>query len=98
MEPVPLSEALHQLFRRMMQQAMQEQTAKFWRKRAEQFESARPRKSDYRGDATDADLKRRDDYCAQTALACNRHADLLESGDVPDWMVAEIDEVLGLAA
>jgi hypothetical protein len=66
-----------QLRKRAAQQAILEAEAWQWAKRAEEFHAAAPRKCDYHGRATRAQLWEAYDRCMATALACRRKAAFL---------------------
>ena len=67
-----------QLRLRAVQQAIQHASAWWWRWRAEQFDWARPRTSDFNGRATAEDLAEADRRCRGIAMACLAHAELIE--------------------
>jgi hypothetical protein len=67
-----------QLRKRATQQAILAAEAWHWAKRAEEFHAAAPRKGDYPGRATRAELREAYDRCMATALACRRKAAFLE--------------------
>lgn len=71
--------------RRVLQDALADGTAAYWRRRAETFEAARPRPTDYHGQATRADLAARDARCREAAEACRKRAGV---SLVDDWEVA----------
>lgn len=100
-DPAPrmmrLSQSIEHFQQRGLQDALAQATAQFWRKRAADFEAARPRSGEFHGRATREELAARDARCAATALACRRHAELLESA-VPDYIAREVADVLAKAA
>lgn len=65
---------------RVTQDAMTETLRAHWLRRAEDFERARPRRSDFTGRVTQAELLERDARLAAIALACRRRA-LLALGE-----------------
>jgi hypothetical protein len=72
-----LPQGYHQRFRhRVVQDAVAEATAAYWRRRAETFQCARPRASDWPGQATAADLAAQDRRLAVIAAACHQRAQL----------------------
>lgn len=66
------------LRRRVVQQAILEASAWWWRWRAEQFHAASPRPDDWPGRATPTELAEADARCRETAYACLNRAELLE--------------------
>ena len=64
--------------RRSLQQSISEAESWWWRWRAEQFDSARPRPTDFNGNATAADLAAADERCLGTIQACLNRADLID--------------------
>jgi hypothetical protein len=66
-------------------EALNDALACTWRRRAEWFEWARPRLSDFNGNATAAELAERDRKLAAQALACRNKAALLELGILDDF-------------
>ena len=74
-----------QLRRRSVQQAISQAQAWWWRWRAEQFDQARPRPSDFNGQATPADLAAADERCRGVAKACLAKATLIV------WEAADVD-------
>lgn len=71
--------------RRVLQDALAEATAIYWRRRADTFEWARPRPGDYFGQATREQLAESDARCAAMARACRTRAAACE---VDDWRPA----------
>jgi len=92
-----LSDHLIHLRERFMEDALIKAMPLTYRKRAALLEWARPRPNDYTGKATEQDLADLDERCRLAAQACRKHADLLELG-LPDYVRAEIDNVMGKAA
>lgn len=74
--------------RRVLQDAYAEASAAYWRRRAQQFEAARPRVGDFPGQATAADLADQDARLAASAAACRHRASL---GDIT---IAEFNDAL----
>jgi hypothetical protein len=64
--------------RRVLQDALAEATNKYWQRRADTFEKARPQPGDFRGHATDVNLAEADRRCAAAALACRQRATLAD--------------------
>lgn len=71
--------------RRIIQAALTDATATYWRRRADTFEWARPRPTDYTGQATADQIAARDARCAESAEACRKRADVAL---VDSWEVA----------
>lgn len=69
-----LAEHVEHFRARVLQDALYEATAYYWRRRAEAFEAARPRASDWPGRATPEQLAEADRRCATAALACRQRA------------------------
>ena len=59
---------------RLMRDAMNEGTARYWLRRAETFEDARPRPGDYSGRATAEQIAALDKRLADQATACRLRA------------------------
>lgn len=64
--------------RRAVQQAILAASAWWWAWRAEDFDRARPRPSDFNGQATVEELAAADQRCRETARACLAKATLLD--------------------
>jgi hypothetical protein len=62
---------------RVLQDALTEATAAYWEGRADAFDWAAPKSTDFRGQATDAELADRAQRCRDTGLACRRNAQLI---------------------
>ena len=60
--------------RRVIQDALLDGSAAYWRRRAEAFEWARPRPGDFAGRATQAELAEIDRRCVTAAEACRARA------------------------
>lgn len=63
--------------RRVVEEALTTAMPAFWERRAEQLDDARPRRSDFNGRASSAELAERDRRLAEQAAACREHAELL---------------------
>jgi hypothetical protein len=74
-----------QLRRRAVQEAIVMASAWWWRRRAEVFQWARPKPTDYVGKATAAELAAADERCLEVVEACLNRATLIE------WEAAEDD-------
>lgn len=59
---------------RVMQDALTEATAAYWRRRADLFAAALPRPDDYTGRATAAELEEQRLRVAEAVLACRQRA------------------------
>jgi len=66
-----------QLGRRVAQDALNEAAAATWWRKAEAYEWARPKPTDFNGNATPAELAERDRKLAAQAAACRHKAELL---------------------
>lgn len=71
--------------RRVMQDALLDGTAVYWRRRADTFEWARPRPGDYLGRATADEVAARDARLAEAAEACRKRGAVAL---VDEWGVA----------
>jgi hypothetical protein len=69
---------------RVLQDCLTEATARYWERRAQQFEDAAPRKGDRHFHAPADELLDSYERCMATALACRRHAQLLRDGRPED--------------
>lgn len=65
---------------RVLQDALCEGTAAYWRRRTEQFEWAKPRPDDFHGKATTAELSAAWNRCHASAEACRNRARFAERG------------------
>jgi hypothetical protein len=74
---------------RVLQDALTEATAIYWKRRAEALERALPRRDDFHGAATREDLRERYDALQRDILACRRHANLLASHTIAPAGAAE---------
>lgn len=80
---------------RVLQDALSEATAEYWRRRARTLERALSRASDYRGRATPEEIAQRDEGLRAAIMACSLRAQLCEPGAE---ISAEVDEVLAEVA
>ncbi|CUR54661.1 conserved hypothetical protein [metagenome] len=71
---VNLSEHVEHCRVRFMQDALSEATAVYWRRRAAQFEWARPKPGEHHGQATPQQLRERDERLRDEAEACRNRA------------------------
>jgi len=79
---------------RVLTDALAEGTAAYWLRRAETFEAAAPRSTDYNGRATRAELVERAERCRSTAAACRARASLEEHGQpIPAELLRVLQEV-----
>ena len=67
-------EVLDHFQRRVIQDALLDGSAAYWRRRAEAFEWARPRPGDFTGRASQAELAEIDRRCVTAAEACRKRA------------------------
>lgn len=81
---------------RVLQDALSEATAAYWRRRAATFLWAAPRPGDFTGQASADELAEQAEGCQATAEACLAHAELL-ANDPPPWWAEEIDQALEVA-
>lgn len=80
---------------RVLQDALTEATAMYWRRRAGALERALPRREDFRGAATRDELLERYEALQEEILACRRHASLLASRTIaPADMTEDVANVL----
>jgi len=76
---------------RVLQDALAEATAAYWRKRAADYERARSRPGDYQGQATAAQIAVADARLTAQADACRaRAAAALQDSDVLDLVVQAV--------
>jgi len=74
--------------------------ARYWRRRAEQLEAARPRRGDFNGQATVADLLAAGERLTEAAQACRNRAAYVEASiaefthTISDLAQPSIDQVL----
>jgi hypothetical protein len=64
-----------------LREAFQTGTAAYWERRAVELEAARPKRGDFNGAATPADLTERWDRLTAAAAACRARAQLVEQTD-----------------
>jgi hypothetical protein len=69
-----LTEYLEHFRARVVQDALAEATMYYWERRAAAFDWARPRATDWPGQATPEQLAEQDLRLAETALACRERA------------------------
>lgn len=67
--------------RRVLNEALLDASATYWRRRAAMFEWARPRPTDYPGRATPAERRERDARLAALAQACRNRAEVSIIGE-----------------
>lgn len=78
---------------RLLQDALAEATASYWRKRAEDFERAGSRPGDYTGEASADEIARRDEWLTSVAQACRSRAEFaLVPDDAIDDSILEVLE------
>lgn len=88
---------------RVLQDALAQATRSYWLRRAAVWEAARPRRGDFTGQASIAELVEADQRCAETALACRRRAEVSLLWDDPadeelvECVLAELAEAEGVA-
>jgi len=76
---------------RLLQDALAEATATYWRKRADDFERARSRPGDYHGTASPEQITEADARLTTQADACRHRADAaLQDSDVLDLIVQAV--------
>jgi hypothetical protein len=73
---VALVEHVDRFAERVIQDALNEATAAYWRRRAEQTEAARSRTGDFHGLATSEEIEARDCRLAERAAACRGAAEI----------------------
>jgi hypothetical protein len=67
---------------RVVQDALAEATAVYWRRRAEAFRDALPREGDFLGKASPAEVEDQRRRVAQTILACCQRAGVMLGGEI----------------
>jgi hypothetical protein len=67
---------------RVLQDALSEATAAYWRRRAETFEAALPRPGDYTGRATPEQIQEQRLRVAATILACRERSVFMLGGEI----------------
>lgn len=80
---------------RLIEDAVQQGRADYWRRRADTFDWARPRPTDFNGRATAAELAARDARLARLAKLCRFHARLIETTRDAE-IAAELAELLAV--
>lgn len=68
--------------KRVLQDALTEATAAYWRRRAETFEAALPRPGDFTGNATPEQVEAQRMRLAATILACRQRAAVALGGEI----------------
>lgn len=81
---------------RLLQEALLDGDVHYWQRRAEDFEWARPRPGEWRGQATEAEQAERDQRLAETALACRRKAEFVRQYGDPELLGAASMVIAGL--
>lgn len=79
---------------RALRQALLEALPSYWLRRAEELDAARPSPGDFTGLASSQEVAKRDQGLAEAALNCRRHAWLMATYGLPDYVEAELDHVL----
>lgn len=69
-----------QIAARVLEDIWCEASAIYWRRRADQFDRARPRAGDYTGQATSEQLAEQDARLASTTRACRLRARFFDAG------------------
>lgn len=82
MLPTDLPEFVEHFRQRVLQDALAEATATYWRRRAQTFLAAMPRPGDYTGQATPQEIEARRERIAAAARACAERAELAIGGDL----------------
>ena len=81
---------------RVLNDALLNGSAIYWRRRAEAFDWAAPRPDDFTGNATPQEIEDRARRCRATAEACRRHAHLLlgsRGADIEPVVWTALEEV-----
>lgn len=73
--------ALEQHIVHVIAEAMQSATARYWLRRAQEFEAARPRPGDFHGQSTIEDRRRRWRELTEIANACRARAYVAQKYD-----------------
>lgn len=81
---------------RLLQGAITDGDAHYWQRRAKDFEWARPRPGEWRGQATEAERDQRDQRLAETAAACRAKAAFVELYGDPELTGAASIVLAGL--
>ena len=90
--PPPLRQTIDHFVLRLLQDCLAEETATYWRRRAETYEAAMPKPADFTGRATAEDLAAQAERLAQIAQACRNAATLARFGDYRDLVAFVFDE------
>lgn len=77
-----LTDYVEHFRRRILQDALAEATAEYWRRRAQTLEAALPRRGDFTGRATPEQLEEQRMRVASTVLACRQKAELMLGGRI----------------
>lgn len=77
-----LEEHVDHFRNRVLQDALAEATAHYWRRRARSFEVALPRPGDFTGRATPEQIEEQRMRVAATILACAQRAELMIGGRI----------------
>lgn len=83
---------------RNIQDAMAQATAQHWLRRAEEFEQAKPRPSDFRGRASDAQIAARAEGLAAKADACRSRAAVCSLSEDEQAMILDFVRLAMTAA
>lgn len=67
--------------RRVLQEAVSDGSRRFWLRRAQDFENAKPRLGEFHGKATPEELNARWTWCDQVARACRAKANMATLDD-----------------
>jgi hypothetical protein len=67
---------------RVLQDALAEATAVYWRRRAQSFRAALPREGDFTGRATSEEIEAQRERVAATILACCQRAAVSLGGEI----------------
>ena len=78
--------------RRILTDALRTATASYWHRRAAQLEWAKPRPGDYRGQATDADLRDQWNRLDAMVQACRARATAAPWDDVRTELATALQE------
>ena len=79
--------------RRVVEEALTTAMPGFWERRAAELDDARPRRSDFNGRASSAELAERDRRLAELAAACREHAEVLRMFPEEEAVVDLVAEV-----
>lgn len=82
MRVTDLDEYVEHFRARVLQDALSEATAAYWRHRAETFRRALPRPGDFMGRATEGDIEAQQERISATILACRQRAVFMLGGEV----------------